>query len=117
MSQMEDRDADDLTVTGEMLLQAKSSELLRRLQAPAPSRQFSALATAAAARNSAPRPAIRRPSPAAPQTLAEELKATKQCEEGEEPEEGGALAQVADCLLYTSPSPRDQRGSRMPSSA
>ena len=28
MSQMEDRDADDLTVTGEMLLQAKSSELL-----------------------------------------------------------------------------------------
>ena len=30
------------------------------------------------------------------------------------------LAQVKDpiaCLLYTSPSPRDQRGSRMPSSA
>ena len=25
--------------------------------------------------------------------------------------------QVVDCLLYTSPSPRDQRGSRMPSSA
>ena len=25
--------------------------------------------------------------------------------------------QVSDCLLYTSPSPRDQRGSRMPSSA
>ena len=25
--------------------------------------------------------------------------------------------QFADCLLYTSPSPRDQRGSRMPSSA
>ena len=24
---------------------------------------------------------------------------------------------VFDCLLYTSPSPRDQRGSRMPSSA
>ena len=24
---------------------------------------------------------------------------------------------VATCLLYTSPSPRDQRGSRMPSSA
>ena len=24
---------------------------------------------------------------------------------------------VDDCLLYTSPSPRDQRGSRMPSSA
>ena len=27
------------------------------------------------------------------------------------------LGQYADCLLYTSPSPRDQRGSRMPSSA
>ena len=27
------------------------------------------------------------------------------------------VAHVPDCLLYTSPSPRDQRGSRMPSSA
>ena len=27
------------------------------------------------------------------------------------------MAKVIDCLLYTSPSPRDQRGSRMPSSA
>ena len=26
-------------------------------------------------------------------------------------------ALMGDCLLYTSPSPRDQRGSRMPSSA
>ena len=26
-------------------------------------------------------------------------------------------ALIKDCLLYTSPSPRDQRGSRMPSSA
>ena len=26
-------------------------------------------------------------------------------------------AKIRDCLLYTSPSPRDQRGSRMPSSA
>ena len=26
-------------------------------------------------------------------------------------------AERMDCLLYTSPSPRDQRGSRMPSSA
>ena len=25
--------------------------------------------------------------------------------------------QISGCLLYTSPSPRDQRGSRMPSSA
>ena len=31
------------------------------------------------------------------------------------PEEGQTLSK--DCLLYTSPSPRDQRGSRMPSSA
>ena len=28
-----------------------------------------------------------------------------------------ALERVCGCLLYTSPSPRDQRGSRMPSSA
>ena len=27
------------------------------------------------------------------------------------------LKQIPVCLLYTSPSPRDQRGSRMPSSA
>ena len=27
------------------------------------------------------------------------------------------LARLQGCLLYTSPSPRDQRGSRMPSSA
>ena len=30
---------------------------------------------------------------------------------------GGAIGPGATCLLYTSPSPRDQRGSRMPSSA
>ena len=29
----------------------------------------------------------------------------------------GKLAEMTICLLYTSPSPRDQRGSRMPSSA
>ena len=28
-----------------------------------------------------------------------------------------AIPLFGDCLLYTSPSPRDQRGSRMPSSA
>ena len=28
-----------------------------------------------------------------------------------------AFKKVPNCLLYTSPSPRDQRGSRMPSSA
>ena len=32
-------------------------------------------------------------------------------------EAGLAMVQQNDCLLYTSPSPRDQRGSRMPSSA
>ena len=31
--------------------------------------------------------------------------------------ETALIALVMDCLLYTSPSPRDQRGSRMPSSA
>ena len=30
---------------------------------------------------------------------------------------GGDSAQLKDCLLYTSPSPRDKRQSRMPSSA
>ena len=30
---------------------------------------------------------------------------------------GTAFTPAGDCLLYTSPSPRDQRGSRMPSSA
>ena len=30
---------------------------------------------------------------------------------------GYGFARVVPCLLYTSPSPRDQRGSRMPSSA
>ena len=32
-------------------------------------------------------------------------------------EESPEQAMYRDCLLYTSPSPRDQRGSRMPSSA
>ena len=31
--------------------------------------------------------------------------------------EKSTLEEVINCLLYTSPSPRDQRGSRMPSSA
>ena len=34
-----------------------------------------------------------------------------------ETEEAKAQLQDIGCLLYTSPSPRDQRGSRMPSSA
>ena len=32
-------------------------------------------------------------------------------------EPSSAIEQPDSCLLYTSPSPRDQRGSRMPSSA
>ena len=31
--------------------------------------------------------------------------------------DGVPEGEIYDCLLYTSPSPRDQRGSRMPSSA
>ena len=31
--------------------------------------------------------------------------------------DAGAMVDAYTCLLYTSPSPRDQRGSRMPSSA
>ena len=30
---------------------------------------------------------------------------------------GNVMTRITACLLYTSPSPRDQRGSRMPSSA
>ena len=33
------------------------------------------------------------------------------------PGERGLVGHSDSCLLYTSPSPRDQRGSRMPSSA
>ena len=32
-------------------------------------------------------------------------------------DDAGVIAGLGPCLLYTSPSPRDQRGSRMPSSA
>ena len=39
--------------------------------------------------------------------------ALRECQE----EVGVALDEAHFCLLYTSPSPRDQRGSRMPSSA
>ena len=35
----------------------------------------------------------------------------------EEFDDDTVMVGVFDCLLYTSPSPRDQRGSRMPSSA
>ena len=38
-------------------------------------------------------------------------------EEVPEPHPGPGEVRIRVCLLYTSPSPRDQRGSRMPSSA
>ena len=34
-----------------------------------------------------------------------------------DPNDIDSITQILPCLLYTSPSPRDQRGSRMPSSA
>ena len=37
--------------------------------------------------------------------------------EAEKTELAADIREVYACLLYTSPSPRDQRGSRMPSSA
>ena len=53
-----------------------------------------------------------------------ESKSDDKKDEEETEEEGGdisdlskRLEELEDCLLYTSPSPRDQRGSRMPSSA
>ena len=52
------------------------------------------------------------------QTLAKE---TDRCDAGlsihGHQEDGSRLIFNKTCLLYTSPSPRDQRGSRMPSSA
>ena len=53
-----------------------------------------------------------------PETVSYQL-----CESDQSPDEFMIVerypsrAKLEDCLLYTSPSPRDQRGSRMPSSA
>ena len=46
----------------------------------------------------------------------------EECQLGSDPDDGcsapdGTAVDICACLLYTSPSPRDQRGSRMPSSA
>ena len=48
------------------------------------------------------------PAPAAPRTTTKKQRARKK---------PAAKKKRKPCLLYTSPSPRDQRGSRMPSSA
>ena len=45
------------------------------------------------------------------------LSTVVQCPKGGVLEIESKFESVYDCLLYTSPSPRDQRGSRMPSSA
>ena len=47
----------------------------------------------------------------------ERLNVTTRSEKGDAWKNSFLLAPYLSCLLYTSPSPRDQRGSRMPSSA
>ena len=54
-------------------------------------------------------------APALAQTPAE--KGLEIAAETDRRDQGFVDIQVDICLLYTSPSPRDQRGSRMPSSA
>ena len=49
--------------------------------------------------------------------LTDKWEVSAKSEEGISMIEDGLLAPIGTCLLYTSPSPRDQRGSRMPSSA
>ena len=49
--------------------------------------------------------------------LNSELTAVPGVDTAKKPFSKGPVAGYTDCLLYTSPSPRDQRGSRMPSSA
>ena len=46
-----------------------------------------------------------------------ELDSSDQSEKDWRERGRAVVARYRDCLLYTSPSPRDQRGSRMPSSA
>ena len=50
-------------------------------------------------------------------TLADEILDLKQFTMMASDEARGVARRIYTCLLYTSPSPRDQRGSRMPSSA
>ena len=46
-----------------------------------------------------------------------EMGADPRADNGTALHQAAFFGQTAACLLYTSPSPRDQRGSRMPSSA
>ena len=62
----------------------------------------------------APEPAVEE-EPAVEQEEAVEEMAEEEDEEMADDDD--AMADDGACLLYTSPSPRDQRGSRMPSSA
>ena len=55
--------------------------------------------------------------PAGPQLVAETKKYAGEIESVEHVEVKVVMDPPWTCLLYTSPSPRDQRGSRMPSSA
>ena len=54
------------------------------------------------------------PAPEATHAIASAIRAAKNADANSE---SIAVLTAMCCLLYTSPSPRDQRGSRMPSSA
>ena len=56
-------------------------------------------------------------SQARAQALYQKLRAEMPLHELRQAQELSQEALAKACLLYTSPSPRDQRGSRMPSSA
>ena len=49
--------------------------------------------------------------------IAKEIESTIRGQSEEMPEQIGDIGNTGDCLLYTSPSPRDRQKSRMPSSA
>ena len=80
-----------------------------------------ALASAALLAACAGTPAALRPEAARPADLAGYLDEATLVRLADAvpppPAPGSAEDQDDNCLLYTSPSPRDQRGSRMPSSA
>ena len=56
-------------------------------------------------------------SPQFPESIFEGTLSTWLKKEGQEIKQDEVLAEIETCLLYTSPSPRDKRQSRMPSSA